>query len=249
MPPALLTREPRAYIYNESSRHTLLDFCYTAEMTLKQMKTVYFVRHGQSVDNASPVFQSVDSPLSEKGISQAKSIAERLSAIQFETLITSPVQRASETAGYISEKTNKEIIFSDLFVERIKPDEIDGKPWTDEDANNVWRAWEETLYSPGHHVSNGENYDDTVARVDQALEFLEKRPECNIAVVTHGYFLRAIVARVLLGDNLTGPIMKRFQERASVENTAITVLNYRDAFEEELAWRLWTLNDHSHFAE
>ena len=140
-------------------------------------------------------------------------------------------------------------MFSDLFVERIKPDEIDGKPWTDEAANIIWRDWEETLYTSGRRVSNGENYDDTIARVDEALAFLEERPESTLAVVTHGYFLRAIVARILLGDNLTGPIMKRFQERASTENTAITVLNYKDAFEEDFAWRLWTLNDHSHFAE
>ena len=218
-------------------------------MISKQKKTVYFVRHGQSVDNNLPVFQSVSSPLSEKGIAQAKSIAERLSTIEFGTLISSPVQRAKETAEYISEKTKKEIVFSDLFVERIKPDEIDGKPWTDEEASKLWRAWEKTLYAPGLRVSNGENYDDTLARVDRALKFLENRPESTLAVVTHGYFLRAIVIRILLGDNLTGPIMKSFQERASIENTAITVLNYKDAFEEDFAWRLWTFNDHSHFAE
>ena len=43
--------------------------------------------------------------------------------------------------------------------------------------------------------------------------------------------------------------MRRFQSRASIENTAITVLNFRDAFEEEFSWRLLTLNDHSHFAD
>lgn len=218
-------------------------------MNSKQKKTVYFVRHGQSVDNASPVFQSIDSPLSEKGRSQAKNIAERLSTVQFETLIASPVQRANETAHYIAESTGKDVEFSDLFVERTKPSEIDGKPWTDDEANRIWRAWEETLYTPGLRISNGENYDDTIVRVDKALAFLADRTESTLAVVTHGYFLRAMVARVLLGDELTGPIMKRFQERASIENTAITVLNYRDAFEEDFAWRLWTLNDHSHFAE
>lgn len=218
-------------------------------MDSKQKKTIYFVRHGQSVDNASPVFQSVSSPLSGKGIGQAKSIAERLSNISFEVLIASPVQRAKETAEHIADKTGKNITFSDLFVERIKPREIDGKTWTDENANKMWQAWEKTLYTSGSRVSDGENYDDTVVRVDKALAFLEQRPESTMAVVTHGYFLRAIVARVLLGENLTGQIMKRFQERASIENTAMTVLNYRDAFEEDFAWRLWTLNDHSHFAE
>jgi broad specificity phosphatase PhoE len=43
-------------------------------MVSKQKKTVYFVRYGQSVDNDSPVFQSVDSPLSEKVIAQASRI-------------------------------------------------------------------------------------------------------------------------------------------------------------------------------
>ncbi len=218
-------------------------------MKSKHEKTVYFLRHGQSVDNVSPVFQSVNSPLSQTGIAQAKSLAERLSKIEFDALIASPVKRAKQTAEYISERTGKAIILSDLFVERIKPDEIDGMPWEDEVSNNIWRKWEETLYESGRHVSNGENYDDTVARADKALAFLEARPESSIAVVTHGYFLRAIIARVLLGDNLTGEIMKRFQQLAAIENTAITVLNYKDAYEEDFAWRLWTLNDHSHFAE
>lgn len=218
-------------------------------MVIKQKKTVYFVRHGQSVDNASPVFQSVESPLSKKGIKQAKSIAERLSTIKFETLIASPVPRAKETAQYISDKTGKNTTFSELFVERIKPSEIDGKYWVDKNANKIWRAWEKTLYTPGSHISDGENYDETVARVDKALKFLEERSELTLAVVTHGYFLRAIVARVLLGDNLTGAIMKRIQERASIENTALTVLTFRDSFEEDFGWRLFTLNDHSHFTE
>lgn len=187
--------------------------------------------------------------MSDKGKQQAASIAERLSHIEFETLIASPVQRAKETAQFIADKTGEDIVFSELFVERLKPSEIDGKPWTDQQARQVWRDWETTLYTPGKRMSDGESYDDIVARADQALAFLLDRPESNLAVVTHGYFLRAIVARVLLGNNLTGEIMKQFQERASVENTAITVLKYRDAFEENFAWRLWTLNDHSHFAE
>jgi hypothetical protein len=30
---------------------------------------------------------------------------------------------------------------------------------------------------------------------------------------------------------------------------ADAVLKYRDGFEEDWSWRLWTLNDHSQFAE
>lgn len=218
-------------------------------MNEPQKKTVYFVRHGQSIDNAAPVFQSINSRLSPKGISQAERIAARLTRIEFEALIASPVRRAKETAAYIAKNTKHEVIYSDLFVERIKPSEIDGKAWTDQQANKIWRDWEKSLYTPGMRVSNGENYDDIVARADQALAFLTARPEQALAVVTHGYFLRTIIARVLMGDYLTGPIMKHFQERTSTENTAITVLNYQNDFEQGPAWQLWTFNDHSHFAE
>jgi probable phosphoglycerate mutase len=88
-------------------------------MDINYRKIVYFVRHGQSVDNGLPVFQSINSPLSENGNNQAISIANRLSALQFESLISSPIQRAKETAAYISKKTGKKIEYSGLFVERI----------------------------------------------------------------------------------------------------------------------------------
>lgn len=217
-------------------------------MNAEPGKTVYFVRHGQSVDNVSPVFQSANSPLSEKGERQAKSIAARLSNIEFETLIASPVLRAKQTAEYISKETGKDIIFSDFFVERIKPDEVDGKPWADKQADKIWQAWEETLFTSGRRVSNGENYEDIVGRTDKAIDFLLGRPEANLTVVTHGYFLRALIIRMLLGDNLTGAIMRHFQEQVPIENTAITVLKYEKSFSSDFTWRLHILNDHSHFA-
>lgn len=218
-------------------------------MKQKVEKEIYFVRHGQSVDNVSPVFQSVNSPLSEAGQNQAQSIANRLSKVEFETLIASPVKRAALTAQYISRKTGKKVEFSELFVERIKPDGIGGKPYTDEPANKLWRAWEASCYTPGVRIGDGEGYDELVKRADEALDFLLNRPEASLAIVTHGYFLTILLARVLLGDNLTGETLKRVRERVSIENTSITVLKYSNAFEQDFTWRLWTLNDHSHFAD
>lgn len=68
-------------------------------------------------------------------------------------------------------------------------------------------------------------------------------------VVSHGHFIRTLVACVMLGDALTGELLKRFYELTSLENTGLTVLKFRDAYEEDFRWRLWTLNDHAHFAE
>jgi hypothetical protein len=59
-----------------------------------------------------------------------------------------------------------------------------------------------------------------------------------------------IIASVLLGNKLNPAVMRQFQEHASMENTGITVIKYKEAFEDrQFAWRLWMYNDHSHFEE
>ncbi len=212
-------------------------------------KIVYFVRHGQSADNIAPVFQSPDSPLNEKGKKQAESIAQRVSKLSFDSLIASPFERAKQTAEAIAKATGKQPEYSELFVERVKPSYINGKPYTDEKANALWREWEKSLHTPGMRVEDGENFDDLVVRTDKALAFLQNKKEQSLVVVTHGYFLRTIVARVLLGDLLSGETFRNIQRTTAMENTGITVLQYRESFEGKSAWRLWIYNDHAHLAD
>ncbi len=210
------------------------------------LKTIYFVRHGQSEHNIAPVFQSPDSPLSEEGKRQALSMAERVAKISFDVLISSPFVRAKETAEAIAQASGKTIEISELFTERIKPSYINGKPYTDSKAELLWRQWEESLLTPGARVEDGENYDDLLARAEAAFNFLQKRTEQTFVVVTHGYFLRFMIAKVLLGEHLSGEVYKRFQKSLATENTGLTVLHYRDDFEEGPRWRLWIYNDHAH---
>lgn len=214
-----------------------------------QKKTVYFVRHGQSEHNALPVFQSPEAKLSKQGIAQAQAVANRLADISFETLISSPYPRAMQTAEAIAQKTGHTITQSELFVERKKPTAIEGKPYSDKEASKLYGKYIDTIFTPGVRVEDAENYDDLVDRADKALDFLLTRPESTVTVVTHGWFLRVIIARVLLGDQLNNECLQRFEELVSIDNTGITALTYRDAFEEEHRWRVWMLNDHSHFAE
>lgn len=216
---------------------------------MKPQKIVYFVRHGQSVDNAAPVFQAPNSSLSKNGRKQAMQIAKRVSTLEFDVLISSPFQRAKETTEVISKVTGRQAEFSPLFTERIKPSSIDGKSYTDKAASDLWRKWEKSLFTPGMKVEDGENYEEIVKRADKALTFLSNRPEHSIVVVTHGYFLRTIVSRILLGELLSETLHKNFQRLAWMENTGLTVIRYQDAFEEDPCWRLWIYNDHTHLAE
>jgi probable phosphoglycerate mutase len=213
---------------------------------MKIEKTVYFVRHAQSEDNAAPVFQSENSPLSEIGRRQAQRVAARLSKLPFDVIIASPLPRAKETAETIAQATGREVKYSKLFVERIKPARVRGKRYEDKEASALWRDWTKSLYTPGMRVADGENFDDLIIRADAALAFVRDLAEPSLVVVTHGYFLRTMVARILLGDSLSGEMFRRLQRVGSTENTGLTVLRYHDAFEEESCWRLWIHNDHAH---
>lgn len=211
------------------------------------MKTIYCVRHGQSEANVSPVFQGPDSPLSAEGQAQAKIIAGRIAKIEFDALISSPFPRARSTAEAIAAATGKQPEFSDLFVERLKPSSINGKPYADEVASATWTAWDATLYDPDARVEDGENLSDMFARADAALRLLEARPEKNIVVVTHGYFLRTMVARVLFGPELSPAGFRHLQRSAHMENTGITVFRHTEKpHRKESNWSLWIYNDHAH---
>lgn len=215
-------------------------------------KTVYFVRHGQSEDNISNVFQSKDSPLSSEGRMQALRLADRATKISFDALLSSPLDRAKETAEAISRTTGKSPEYTDLFVERVKPTSVDGKPFEDVDAVKVWREWEKSLCTPGLRVEDGENYEDLLWRAERALAYLTARSEGSLLVVTHGYFLRTIIAKMLFGDLVTPEMFERFHSNAIMENTGITVIRSHPEIKEarqlvgDPNWRLWIYNDHAH---
>lgn len=208
-------------------------------------KLVYLVRHGQSEGNISPYFQPLDSPLSEEGKKQAGLIAERLNKIPFEILISSPLVRAKETSEMISKLSGKNVIHSDLFAERFKPTAITGKPHNDPEALRIYNEWTESLYESGKRISDGENFDDLIKRADKALNYLESRSEKTLAVVSHGFFLGTLIARVLLGESLTGSAFREFQLKTEMENTGISVLK-NGLFYGRNVWGLRVFNDHAH---
>lgn len=73
------------------------------------MKKLYFVRHGESLWNVEDkICGQSDSPLSEKGHSQAIETANNIlsSGIKIDMIISSPLSRALDTAKHISKICN-----------------------------------------------------------------------------------------------------------------------------------------------
>lgn len=115
-------------------------------MQTMREKTVYFVRHGESDGNITPVFQAPDSPLSKKGRQQALHVARRIAKLSFDALVASPMEWAKQTAEFITQATGKNPLYSDLFVERLNPSSLNGKSYSDKEADALWKAWGKALY-------------------------------------------------------------------------------------------------------
>src|SRR5512137_2758890 len=83
---------------------------------------ITFLRHGESTGNAENRLQGVsDFPLSEMGRAQARALGERWQAegLTFDTVITSPLSRARETAEILAAAlTIPTLELEPLWVER-----------------------------------------------------------------------------------------------------------------------------------
>jgi broad specificity phosphatase PhoE len=61
------------------------------------MKTIWLIRHGQSRSQVDDQESPVDPPLTELGLVQAKSLSDRLAAVDVDVIIVSPLQRTRDT--------------------------------------------------------------------------------------------------------------------------------------------------------
>lgn len=150
------------------------------------MKTIYFVRHGESVSNIDGTMSGSgdDISLTAKGHEQAKLAGQQLKAKKVELIVCSPMIRTIDTAEIIAKELGYDataIVKNPLFVERnygiydSKPGEEYVK---DREAGTVHESVE----------TEAQMYE----RFGKALEWLKKLEQDNIVVVSHGGARRAI---------------------------------------------------------
>ncbi len=202
---------------------------------------VYFVRHGQSELNATKRTQLPNTPLSSQGLDQAKFVADRFLHIPIEVIITSPMQRALQTATTISTHTGSPLETNDLFIERRPPSQLLGLSHDDPMAQEIRKAMRSNFNNPDWHYSDEENYTDLKSRAAQALDYLATRKEESILVVSHGNFIRTIIPMMAFGNNLTSQMGETFMNFLEISNTGITMCDYHDQI-----WHLQTWNDYAH---
>lgn len=164
--------------------------------------TILLVRHGETALNAARVMQPAATPLSDRGLLQARAVAERLASAGLVGVVSSDLPRALQTAQAIAQAAGGlDVQTTPLLHERNFGD-FRGRPH----ASFAFDPIEMLDAPPG-----GESMADFLARVERARQWVlqaHARLGGPLAVVSHGLVIRAWL----------GPDAPR------IGNTAVSVL-------------------------
>lgn len=194
---------------------------------------IYLIRHGRQNSKLC----NVDVSLAEEGKQQAALIGERMRDWKIERLYCSDLKRAVETANIINESLHVEITVEPQFRE-INFGELTGH--SDEENAQNFGFFQKKLKSRKCDLAypGGECGKDVYQRGFPVIQKIAHNYAGNIAIVTHGVFIRCILSGLLGVD-----FAKKGMFGGCMENTAITELDYDPQTE---LFTLERFNDYHH---
>ncbi len=182
--------------------------------------TFYIVRHGHSEDQILGVLSGHRDPsLSEKGLIQAETLANKFSNIRFHAIFSSDLQRAKLTAKQIASNNKLVIETTKLLRERFYG-ELEGKKLEGKLLEKYKKFYELTYQErlKARIVPDMENDEEVINRVMLFLrETAMAYPDKNILITSHGNMMKILL--VHLG-------FAKYEELPSgcIENTGYFVL-------------------------
>ena len=151
------------------------------------MTKLLIVRHGQSEWNALGRWQGqADPPLTDVGENQAKKATKKLGL--FDSIVSSPLQRAKNTASIISEITGVGPVTTEVgLIER------DAGPWQGLTRIEIEKGWPGFLDS-GHRPEGYESNPDLLLRIFEVLKKISKSSKYSdsILIVSHAGIVHAL---------------------------------------------------------
>jgi probable phosphoglycerate mutase len=151
------------------------------------MPKLLIIRHGQSEWNALGRWQGqADPPLTDVGENQAKKATKKLGL--FDSIVSSPLQRAKNTASIISEITGVGPVTTEVgLIER------DAGPWQGLTRIEIEKGWPGFLDS-GQRPDGYEPNPDLLLRIFAVLRRISKnsRISDSILIVSHAGIVHAL---------------------------------------------------------
>jgi probable phosphoglycerate mutase len=183
------------------------------------MLKLYIVRHGETEFNVQKRMQGrLDSPLTQRGVDNARALARQMENVTFEKIYSSPSPRAYKTAELIKGERDIQIQIEDELREMNLAD-WEGKSKEEleqlypEENDKFWNKPQ--LFKP----IGGESFQQVQDRVVEAInKLISKNSDGNILIVTH-----SVVIKTLITFYMKYP-MERLWENPYIYDTSVTLL-------------------------
>jgi broad specificity phosphatase PhoE len=198
---------------------------------------LYLVRHGQTIDAENNIKQRTNSNLSETGRVQAKRTGRLIKDKGIEIIISSPWIRAKETAEIINMTLKKQIVFEELYREKLQSQTLGGRSNDDGEAVRYANEHEKNFCDPRWKFDQtGESTAEAFERVKVIEKTLRSKYfNKTVLIVSHADFLRCLICYLIIGDNFESEEFKKLFRSLSFKNGGITYIYYD---EKRLFWRL-----------
>jgi probable phosphoglycerate mutase len=185
------------------------------------MATFYLIRHGLNDRvGKSLAGRLPDVHLNEEGKRQAEALAARLATSPIRRIVSSPLDRAQETALPIARALGLELETNEELAE-VRFGGWTGETFAALDENPRWRLY--MNHRSGTRPPSGESMLEVQSRVMQVLLNLRaRRPEEHIAIVCHADLIRAAMM-YFLGMPID------FYSRLEVRPASCSVVEWSDA--------------------
>ncbi|PSQ52731.1 MAG: histidine phosphatase family protein [Bacteroidetes bacterium QH_10_64_37] len=169
--------------------------------TVDAPTTLYLVRHGETEHNRRNIIQGggVDSELNAAGRAQAEALAQRLRSVSFDALYASTLRRARQTADILA-RPHEPLTRTHLHdLSEMDWGVFEGEP-PSEERDALMKAlkskWRDGAYDRA--VEGGESIRDVQERAQRAIRhILTREVGRTVLVVTHGRYLRVLLATIL----------------------------------------------------
>lgn len=160
--------------------------------------TLYLIRHGEPATEFHEIFYGqMDVPLSERGQTQSREVAQRLSAVPIDAVYSSDLERAAFLADQIAEPRELPVRRLEVFRER-NMGLMQGytKEQLERDFAEDWGRFQADRIR--YRVTEGESFEDLSGRIIPAVEELVASfPGRRVVLACHAGPIRVAMAHVL----------------------------------------------------
>jgi len=159
--------------------------------------TILLIRHGETEYVAKGIMSArmPGVPLNEKGRSQAAEVAQALAGAPITHIYSSPMERAQETASYLANLLNLDVILAEGIIE------TDVGDWTGLKAEQVKDSpqWQVLMHEPSKmQFPGGESFAGMLKRSAAEINAIASRhPGKMIACFSHADVIRLVLVHFL----------------------------------------------------